>query len=175
VIAHPRVLEGAQHVLGPDLKLSSLNIRSADPGAGARPLHADMAALPDARGSWVCNTIWMLDACTPDNGALGLVPGSHRRGQLPQQALADPEADHSDLVLVTGRAGTGVVLSAHAWHAGIANRTGRPRRESEGAPVPAGGGGTELFCAAGTAEPGPGTPRGLPAAPSPPGEQGANV
>jgi ectoine hydroxylase-related dioxygenase (phytanoyl-CoA dioxygenase family) len=78
VIDHPRVLECARHVLGPGLKLSSLNARSADPGGCARPLHADMAALPDARGDWVCNTIWMLDASTPDNGALRLVPGPHR-------------------------------------------------------------------------------------------------
>jgi ectoine hydroxylase-related dioxygenase (phytanoyl-CoA dioxygenase family) len=28
---------------------------------------------------------------------------------------------------VTGRAGTVVVLNAHAWHAGTANRAGRPR------------------------------------------------
>ena len=114
-------------MLGPDLKLSSLSARSADPGDGARPLHADLAALPDERGYRVCNTIWMLDAYTPDTGALGLAPGSHRRGRLPRQAPADPLADHPGQVLVTGRAGTVVVRSAHAWHAGTANRTGRPR------------------------------------------------
>jgi ectoine hydroxylase-related dioxygenase (phytanoyl-CoA dioxygenase family) len=115
-------------VLGPGLKLSGLNARSAGPWGGAQPLHADMAALPDARGSWVCNTIWMLDAHTPDNGALRLVPGSHRRGRMPRQALADPLADHPGQVLMTGRAGTVVVPNAHAWHAGTANRAGRPRR-----------------------------------------------
>jgi ectoine hydroxylase-related dioxygenase (phytanoyl-CoA dioxygenase family) len=114
-------------VLGPDLKLSSLNARSADPGGVGRPLHANRAALPDARGSWVCNTVWMLDAHTPANGAPRLVPGSHRWGQLPQQALADPLAGHLGQVLVTGRAGTVVVLNAHAWHAGTANPTGWPR------------------------------------------------
>src|SRR5262249_45140313 len=48
-------------------------------------------------------------------------------GRLPQEALADPRADHPEQVLVTGRAGAVVVLNAHAWHAGTANRTGRPR------------------------------------------------
>jgi ectoine hydroxylase-related dioxygenase (phytanoyl-CoA dioxygenase family) len=127
VMAHPRVLESARHVLGPNLKLSSLNVRSAAPGGGARPLHADRATLPDARGDRVCNTVWVLDACTPDNGAVRLVPGSRRRGQLPQQALADPLADHPGQVLLTGRAGTVMVLNAYAWHASTANRTGRPR------------------------------------------------
>jgi ectoine hydroxylase-related dioxygenase (phytanoyl-CoA dioxygenase family) len=68
-----------------------------------------------------------LTLTTPDNGAPRLVPGSHRRGQLPRQALADPLADHPDQVLVTGRAGTVVVRNAHAWHAGTAHRAGRPR------------------------------------------------
>src|SRR5262249_15031424 len=127
VIAHPQVLGYVRQVLGPDLKLSSLNDRAADPGGGAQPLHADMAAVADARGYWVCNTVWLLDDYTPDNGALRLVPGSHRWGRLPQEALADPWADHPGQVLVTGRAGSVVVLNAHVWHAGTANRAARPR------------------------------------------------
>jgi hypothetical protein len=54
------------------------------------------------------------------------VPNSHRGGQLPRQALADPLSDHPEQVLVTGRTGTVVVLNAHAWHAGTAHRAGRP-------------------------------------------------
>ena len=127
VIAHPRLLEFVRHVLGPAIKLSSLNARSANPGGGAQPLHADMAAVADAKGFWVCNTVWMLDDYTPDNGALRLVPGSHRWGRLPQEALADPLVNHPEQVLITGRAGSVVVLNAHAWHAGTANRTGCPR------------------------------------------------
>jgi hypothetical protein len=128
VIADPRVLAYVRHVLGPDVKLSSLNAHSVNPGgSGAQPLHADMAAVADEKGYWVCNTVWMLDDFTADNGALRVVPGSHRRRELPQQALADPLADHPDQVVVTGRAGTVVVLNAHAWHAGTANRTGCPR------------------------------------------------
>jgi len=127
LIAHPRALECVRHVLGPDIKLSSLNARSADPGGGAQPLHADMAAVADERGYWVCNALWLLDDYTPDNGALRVVPGSHRWGRLPQEALADPLAGHPGQALVTGRAGGLVVLNAHAWHGGTANRTGQPR------------------------------------------------
>jgi hypothetical protein len=128
VIALPRLLEYVRHVLGPAIKLSSLNARSVDPhGAGAQPLHADMGAVADAKGFWVCNTVWMLDDFTADNGALRLVPGSHRWRRLPQEALADPRADHPGQVLATGAAGTVVVVNAHVWHAGTANRTARPR------------------------------------------------
>jgi ectoine hydroxylase-related dioxygenase (phytanoyl-CoA dioxygenase family) len=128
VIAMPRLLEYVRHVLGPDPKLSSLNVRSVNPhGVGAQPLHADMGAVADGRGFWVCNTVWMLDDYTPENGALRVVPGSHRWGRLPQQAVEDPFADHPGQVLVTGRAGAVVVVNAHLWHAGTANRTAAPR------------------------------------------------
>jgi ectoine hydroxylase-related dioxygenase (phytanoyl-CoA dioxygenase family) len=127
IVAQPRVLEYVRHVLGPNVKLSSLNARSVHPGGGAQPLHADMAAVADAQGYWVCNTIWVLDDYTADNGALRLVPGSHRWQKLPQEALKDPLAAHPEQVLVTCRVGAVVVVNAHAWHAGMANRTHRPR------------------------------------------------
>jgi len=127
-IALPEVLDGVRHVLGPEMKLSSLNARSADPRADAgQPLHVDMGAIPDERGYWVCNTIWILDDFTVDNGATRLVPGSHRWGTRPQDVLADPAAPHPDEILLTGRAGGVVVMNAHLWHGGTANRTPAPR------------------------------------------------
>jgi ectoine hydroxylase-related dioxygenase (phytanoyl-CoA dioxygenase family) len=127
-IALPRVLAGVRHVLGPDAKLSSLNARSADPHSDdGQPLHVDMSALPDERGFWVCNTVWLLDDFTADNGATRVVPGSHRWGRRPQEVLADPMAPHPDEVLVLGRAGSIAVMNAHTWHGGTANRTPAPR------------------------------------------------
>lgn len=124
----PRVLELVLRVLGARFKLSSLNARWAEPGeAAAQPLHADMGALPDARGYWVANALFMLDDFTAENGALRAVPGSHRAGRLPQDALADPRAPHPDEVLATGRAGDVIVMNAHLWHGGTANRTSERR------------------------------------------------
>ncbi len=121
-------VECVRHVLGPEIKLSSLNARSADPDSAAgQPLHVDMNALPDERGYWVCNTIWMLDDFTPSNGATRIVPGSHRWRERPQQVLADPMGPHPDEVLLTGPAGSIGIMNAHAWHGGTANRTGAPR------------------------------------------------
>jgi len=127
-IVEPDVLEYVGHVLGTRFKLSSLNARSANPRNGeAQPLHVDAGALPDERGFWVCNTVWMLDDFTPENGALRAVPGSHRWGRRPQQVLADPRQPHPEEVLVTGRAGDLVVMNSHLWHGGTANDTDRPR------------------------------------------------
>lgn len=127
VIACPRVLEFVREVLGPAFKLSSLNARTALPGSASQPLHADMGAVADAQGYWVCNTVWMLDDFTPENGAIRYVPGSHRWGKLPQESLCDPSEPHLDERLITGRAGTVVVMNAHLWHGGTANRTSAAR------------------------------------------------
>ena len=128
LIAEPVVLAEIAQVLGPEFKLSSLNARSADAMSdSAQPLHADMGAIADERGFWVCNTVWMLDDFTETNGALRVVPGSHCAGRLPTgvEAVAGE-------VLVTGKAGTVVVMNAHLWHGGTANQTEAPRRAIHG-------------------------------------------
>ena len=128
-IAVPAVLECMEHVLGPEFKLSSLNVRAANPFSDCgQPLHADSGAVADERGYWVCNSVWMLDDFTGENGAIRMVPGSHRWGKLPQDALADPVAPHPGEVMLTGKAGTVVVMNAHMWHGATANRTDSRRR-----------------------------------------------
>lgn len=133
LIAVPEILQAIEAVLGPEFKLSSLNARSANPQSdSAQPLHSDMGAIADERGYWVCNTVWMLDDFTEENGALRVVPGTHRLRKLPQDVLGDLKARHEQERLVTGTAGTVVVMNAHMWHGGTANRTGRHRRAIHG-------------------------------------------
>ncbi len=128
-IQTPEVLACMAHVLGPEFKLSSLNVRAADPYSDcSQPLHADSGAVADERGYWVCNSVWMLDDFTTENGAIRMVPGSHQWRRLPQDALADPVAPHPGEMLLTGHAGTVVVMNAHMWHGATANRTGAKRR-----------------------------------------------
>jgi ectoine hydroxylase-related dioxygenase (phytanoyl-CoA dioxygenase family) len=127
-IAMTKLLSCVRYVLGPQFKLSSLNARAARPHSDwIQPLHCDMGALPDDRGNAVCNIIWMLDDFTVDNGATRCIPGSHRWGKLPQEVLSDPARPHPEEILITGRAGTVVVMNAHLWHGGTANRTEKPR------------------------------------------------
>ena len=127
-VALPVVLEHVRHVLGAGMKLSSLNARSADPGTDeGQPLHVDMGGIPDEKGYWVCNTVWLLDDFTPDNGATRMIPGSHKWGTRPQDVLRDPMAQHPDEILLIGKAGSIAVMNAHMWHGGTANRTSSPR------------------------------------------------
>jgi ectoine hydroxylase-related dioxygenase (phytanoyl-CoA dioxygenase family) len=126
VILTAPVLECMAHVLGPRFKLSSLNARSANPHtADGQPLHADSGAIADDAGYFVCNSVWLLDDFTSENGATRMVPGSHRWRRLPPADYYEP---HPDEQLVLGNAGDVVIMNAHMWHGGTANRTAAPRR-----------------------------------------------
>jgi hypothetical protein len=130
MVVMPGILECIEAVVGPDYKLSSLNARSTNPhNPEAQPWHMDAGAIPDERGYWVCNTIWMLDDFTPDNGATRMIPRSHTWRRLPAAGNRDTLPDEQ---LVTGRAGTVVVMNTHMWHAGTGNRTDRCRRALHG-------------------------------------------
>ena len=126
VMLEPAVLEAVEFVLGPKFKLSSFNVRDASPhGEGAQPLHVDSGAVADEQGYWVCNSIWMLDDFTAENGATRVVPGSHRWRRVPPPGLYGTYPGER---LVTGPAGTVIVMNAHTWHGGTPNRTTSPRR-----------------------------------------------
>lgn len=125
---HPRVLAAIAHVVGPELRLSSLNWRAALPGAGSQALHTDAGWRADASLYQACNSIWLLDDFTPENGATRVVPGTHRRVERPNDLMPDPKAAHPDERIITGAAGTVVIFNSHLWHGGTLNRTSAPRR-----------------------------------------------
>ncbi len=94
-ISRPEMLALVESVLGDGFKLSSLNMRSANPrSSSVQPLHVDMGLVPDQKGYAVCNCVWMLDDFTEENGPLRVVPGSHKWGKRPQDELSDPYAQH---------------------------------------------------------------------------------
>jgi ectoine hydroxylase-related dioxygenase (phytanoyl-CoA dioxygenase family) len=128
-ITTPRVLAGITHVIGDDIQLSSLSSRAALPnGYGQQVLHTDWSEAVTPGNYFVCNSAWLIDDYTEDNGSTRVIPGSHRWEELPEDALADCLADHPDQVNLTGRAGTVVVFNSHLWHGGRANRTSFLRR-----------------------------------------------
>lgn len=127
-LSHPRVLAAIAHVLESDMKLSSLNSRAALPGQGLQGLHADWPKAVEPGDYQVCNSIWLLDDFTKDNGATRLVAGTHLSGKMPGEVMADPTASHPDEELLLAPAGTVVVFNSHTWHGGTLNRTDAPRR-----------------------------------------------
>lgn len=125
---HPRVLAGIAHVLRGNLKLSSLNSRAALPGEGLQALHADWGSAVAPGEYVVCNSIWLLDDFTEQNGATRVVPGSHRSGKSPRDELPDPKGAHPQEVKLLAPAGTVVIFNSHVWHGGTLNTTERRRR-----------------------------------------------
>ena len=125
---HPRLLAGIAHVLGGDLKLSSLNSRASLPGQGLQALHADWHGATTPGDYYVCNSIWLLDDFTEENGATRLVVGSHRSGRAPKDDLADPRDPHPNEQLLLAPAGTVVIFNSHTWHGGTLNRSPNRRR-----------------------------------------------
>ena len=134
---HPVALSGVAHVFGwRPFKLNSLNARAALPGQGHQRLHAD-SGVPETPGIYQnCNSIWMLDDFTKDNGATRVVPGSHRWQRLPADSMTDPRDPHPEEILLLGPPGSFVVLNAHLWHGGTKNTTGQLRRSVMGGFVP---------------------------------------
>lgn len=125
---HPRVLAAVAHVVGEQLKLSSLNYRGALPGHGQQKLHVDWHETVETGDYKVCNSIWLLDEFTQANGATRLVAGTHRHGQLPQDVLEDPMQPHPEQILIEEPAGTVVIFNSHTWHGGTTNLTDHVRR-----------------------------------------------
>lgn len=127
VYTHPMVLAAAYQVIGRDFKMSSLSARDALPGKGHQALHPDW--ITGYEGQFhVCNSIWMLDDFTEDNGPTRLVPGTHRDDR-PQYVLDDPSAPHPKEEYLMAPSGSVGVFNGHIWHGGTQNRTDdKPRR-----------------------------------------------
>jgi len=71
----------------------------------------------------VCNSMWMMDDFTAENGATLVVPGSHLSGRQPDTDLDS----NANWVPATGPAGTTVIFEGRVWHTTGANTTNRPR------------------------------------------------
>lgn len=125
---NPRVLAAVAHVVGSEIKLSSLNYRAALPGFGLQKLHADWHEPVEPGDYKVCNSIWLLDDFSVANGATRIVPQTHKYGLLPQDELKDPFAPHPEEIILEAPAGTVAIVNSHTWHGGTINQTDKPRR-----------------------------------------------
>jgi len=125
---HPKLLAAITHILGPDIKLSSLNYRAAKPGQGLQKLHVDWKTAVTPGEFKVCNSIWLLDDFSAANGATRLVPRSHLCGKMPEEVMDDPHQSHPDEIILEAPAGTVIVFNSHLWHGGTVNHTNEPRR-----------------------------------------------
>ena len=125
---HPRVLAGIEAVLGQHYKLSSLNYRAAKPNKGLQKLHVDWKNTVVSGSYQVCNSIWLLDDFTADNGATRIVPGTHKWNILPDEAMTNANDKHPDEIRIIAPAGSVFIFNSHVWHGGTTNQTNHDRR-----------------------------------------------
>ncbi|WP_162342280.1 phytanoyl-CoA dioxygenase family protein [Cyclobacterium salsum] len=125
---HPKVLAAISWVLGTSFKLSSLNFRSALPGAGLQKLHVDWPEAVKNGDFQVCNSIWLLDDFHQENGATRVVPGTHLKSTLPQEEMDNAMDSHPDEIVIEAPAGSVIVFNSHTWHGGTNNQTSSARR-----------------------------------------------
>ncbi|XP_041971357.1 probable phytanoyl-CoA dioxygenase [Aricia agestis] len=86
---HPRLLRVVSQLLGPSLRCTNSMFINKPPGTGEHPPHQDLAYFPFRPAHLITATWTAVDHVTVDNGALWVIPGSHRahtlyeHGQMP--------------------------------------------------------------------------------------------
>jgi ectoine hydroxylase-related dioxygenase (phytanoyl-CoA dioxygenase family) len=129
---HPVVLAAARHVLArAAFRVGELHGRNPLPGYGQQGLHADWPPRGPGSPFYVVTVIAMIDEFTVANGATRVVPGTHLRLGAVPKSLAQPLAHHPDERVVTGPAGSLLVMNGHLWHSGRRNDGAGPRRAAQ--------------------------------------------
>ncbi len=118
---HPRIVEIATAILGPDVDLYwNQSVFKKPEGNRIFPWHQDDAYTPVEPAGYL--TLWLaLTDATPENGCISVLPGSHKGGLRPHErteyGLAGHPADHPDQgVLAPVKAGSVVVFSSLTLH-----------------------------------------------------------
>jgi ectoine hydroxylase len=159
LFADERILAPARDALGADrveLFTSKLNLKRAVEGSPF-PWHQDFpywyVAVGDDAAD-IVTTVVFLDDAHDDNGAVRVLPGSHRFGPAPRDPndptrfLADPgrlPVDEDHEVVVEVAAGSMLVFGAYLLHRSSPNRSGTHRRAVLPSYQPAGRGRLQQF------------------------------
>ena len=136
-VGDPRIIELAEALWGPPIRISNTSATINEPGKPRGAWHADVpfnqnnagripAPYPDA-----CihlTTLYMLSPFTAENGGTLIVPGSHRTANNPTSDIGvDPTAPYPTEYLVTGAAGDVVLFDSRLWHSPNVNDSNERR------------------------------------------------
>jgi len=122
------VVDVWQQLLGADIICSSWSANTVFPGHESIGWHVDYPywskQAPWPEGLMAGQTVWMLDDFTDENGATGVVPGSHKKAHPPEQPT---DQWRDDGKVLTGTAGSVVFADGAWWHTARPNRSKNPR------------------------------------------------
>ena len=119
--ADPRLATLTRELIGEFSAPGSLAMWSVGGGKG-QAWHQDCP--PDDPSQFNLNRLFYLQDTEVDDGAVVVVPGSHRMGRISPGA---PQAPIPGEVMLTPRAGTLVLLHGHIYHRVMPNVSLRPR------------------------------------------------
>lgn len=128
VAVNPCALAIATYFLGFDCRLSGLSafVKWQDEeGYGpALGMHIDspssLRGVFGGKETHAVNVTWLLTDYTLENGALAIVPGSHREGRYPNSARLEGS---SDAVPIEAPAGSLVIWTGNTWHGAFPRTT----------------------------------------------------
>ena len=124
----PEILSSAYTVINSNLKVGGLNFRNPLKNSGKQRLHMDWKPrkkMNEKFAGVVC--FIFLDDANKKNGALRVVPGSHKKLGWPEQYI-DVMKRHKNEVLLSVKAGTVIVANLNLWHGGSNNISGKDRK-----------------------------------------------
>ena len=99
-------------VLGPGWRSDYCMVMASVPGSAGQAWHQDCA--PEPRGAFNLNRlVYTADVTEATGGQVGIVPGSHRRGVIPQ---GEPHGSLPGEVVLAPKRGTLILLHGHTWH-----------------------------------------------------------
>jgi ectoine hydroxylase-related dioxygenase (phytanoyl-CoA dioxygenase family) len=124
----PAILTVVRAIIGRDFGVLYTGRREPAQGCGQQGLHQDWMRRAPGGASDVATVLLYFDAFGPENGATGLIPGSHRWPHPLPKSQQQPKASHPEEIQVAGQAGDALIFDGHLWHRGRANRSGAPRR-----------------------------------------------
>jgi len=115
----------ASYVLGASLRIyqSSSILKSGK--VNPVYMHCDSVAVPPPLPPWgvVCNVTWVLSEYTVENGALFMVPGSHKLCRPPtpveQPKCIGGSGDDSIVVPIIAKPGSICVFHGNTWHGAL--------------------------------------------------------
>jgi phytanoyl-CoA hydroxylase len=136
IACSPRLVGILQKLLGPAVRLhgSKINLKAPHYGSPVE-WHQDWAFYPHTNDDLLAVGV-MLDDCTVENGAMMVVPGSHKGPVFDHHAdgffcgAIDPTVcalDFSTAVPITGRAGSMSFHHVRAVHGSAQNTSSKPR------------------------------------------------
>lgn len=135
VRCHNLILEILSHLIGPNIRYSGnkLNMKTAKTGSAVE-WHQDWAFHPHTNDDYLTVGI-AIDEMTQDNGALLVIPGSHRGPIYDHHqdgvfvgAVTNPIFDQSKAIPIEVKAGGISIHHVRTLHASAPNRSKRPRR-----------------------------------------------